>query len=74
MEEYLVRALQGIALMEVGREFKLRETIPDWGEIPKGDRTKFGTYFRRRCLEGHIPEVRWLEESPQNHQRYVKLQ
>ena len=56
------------------QQFELKDLFPgcEWEKIPKGDRIKFGKYFKNEVEEGNIPYVKFIGKKKDNHAEYKK--
>ena len=44
----------------------------EWTSLAKGDRLKFGKYFKNEVIEGHVPNVVFMGKSDNNSAKYRK--
>lgn len=71
----LEELLQVVEDIPSGQIFFAKDLIKgtEWGELPKGDRSKFGKYFKKKVESGEIPGVQYLEKADNNSAKYQKI-
>lgn len=74
MQLWLERAIAKIATMPSGKEFEIRNLFyeVDWEALPKGDRIRFGKFFKNEVSDGRVTGIRYKEKNKNNHAKYIK--
>lgn len=73
-EKLLKQAIQAIRAVQLGQIFKLRDLFEghEWEAMEKGDRLRFGSYFKRTVNCGKVDGVIYFGKAPNNSALYQK--
>ena len=60
--------------VKMNQKFEVKDLFEgcEWEKISKGDRIKFGKYFKNEVSENHVPGVRYSEKEKNNHALYIR--
>jgi hypothetical protein len=75
-ENLLLQAKQALKSVKVNQIFKLRDLFEgyEWESFVKGDRLKFGGYFKRAVQSGKIDGVIYFGKASNNSAQYQKIE
>ena len=61
--------------VRLNQKFEVKDLFEgcEWDKISKGDRIKFGKFFKNEVLENHIPEVQYFDKAKNNHAKYIRI-
>lgn len=73
-EKLLAQAIQSIQTVKFGQIFKLRDLFEgyEWDAMDKGDRLKFGSYFKRAVNLRKVDGVIYFGKAQNNSALYQK--
>ena len=74
MQSQLMKAKQEIEQLSVGKEFELKNLFLEieWEALSKGNRIRFGKYFKNEVLDGRVSEIEYVDRKKNNHAKYIK--
>lgn len=75
-EHWLYKAMDGIERTPYNALFLVKELFQgtEWNDLPKGDKLRFGAYFKTLVTEGKIPNINYVSKANNNSAQYRKIQ
>ena len=73
---WMQKALEEIEKLPFSKKFEAKELFNgcEWDALSKGDRIKFGKFFKGEVLEERVPNVVFLDRGKNNHSKYEKVE
>lgn len=73
-EHWLQKALEGIERTPPNATFLVKELFQgtEWNDLPKGDKLRFGAFFKNSVNEGLIPDIDYVGKAANNSALYKK--
>lgn len=74
-ETWMTEAILALSSVKVNQIFLLRDLFKGhrWNSLPKGDRLRFGSYFKKKVGLGQIHGVIYVGKAPNNSAQYKKI-
>ncbi len=73
-EHWLQKAMEGIKRTPNNTIFLVKELFQgtEWNDLPRGDKLRFGAYFKNSVNEGTIPNINYVGKAANNSAQYKK--
>lgn len=72
---WIQRAIEEVEQLSSSKKFEVKDLFNgfEWQTLSKGDRIKFGKFFKGEVIDGRVPNVVFLDRGKNNHSKYQKV-